>query len=231
MDSGQTLSPNTISIHTDRNFHSKSFDEYSSEYAHMWVDDAQMSIQIHQATSSLAALLQSWLFFGLLLSFLGCTIDTEELVSNGYVDLNRPAMHQHFARWQKKLCALPEVERQLAHREHNTLLKRASIQSDLFEDAAGSLEVNNEDFDLVSLSTKLLINTLSVMVDESFKFIYSTSSRPWVRRISKLSTWMSHWYHFNWLTWLYVSFSPSKRNGKRLINSYLQSNDHETYLQ
>jgi hypothetical protein len=74
---------------------------------------------------------------------------------------------------------LSPSRKRLAREGLQTLIKRASLKSEIFEEAADYFGANDERFDRVALSMKLLLNLLSAISDGAFSVIGPRSSGPW----------------------------------------------------
>ena len=75
------------------------------------------------------------------------------------------------------LARLSYKGRRIKQKCIRALLHRASLQGDVFDEAADYLGRNNDDFDRVILSIRLLISLLSATLDDTMQL--STHRNPY----------------------------------------------------
>ncbi|THC98295.1 hypothetical protein EYZ11_002228 [Aspergillus tanneri] len=151
-------------------------------------------------TTKLASFMQTSLFFELLAAFLNHEIVPSDFIRDGFINLNTDKMDRHFRRWRSTLSQLSRSAQNQAQELTRTLIGFAQYNSDLFEEVADHLG-EDEIFDRISLSVKLLINFLSEISDDSFSLIGpppSGISNSWLRNVVSRSM---HWHKTN-LFWL-----------------------------
>jgi hypothetical protein len=124
---------------------------------------------------SLATFLQSLLFFELLSAFLKRPnpINREDFVADGFIHLDQKSAHNHFRAWKADFSKLSHSQKQKTQEDINGLINVALWKSDIFEEAVDRLKANNEDFDRVALSVKLLISLLRSILDDTLSTVGS----------------------------------------------------------
>ncbi|KAK5652174.1 hypothetical protein OQA88_10817 [Cercophora sp. LCS_1] len=133
-----------------------------------------------KTTTALASFMQAWLFFELISVFLGFSVQPSDFVEEGFVNLDREIVHGHFRRWKANLWKLPYAEKKRVQQGLASIIPFALSKSDILEEAA-SLCGPDETFDRVALSTKLLANLLTALLNDTFS--QSTGIwAPWARR-------------------------------------------------
>ncbi len=167
-----------------------------------WSDDAVDLFHGCETIGSLTASLQSSLFFGLLSAFLERDIDRGDFVDEGFINSDREPVHKYFRGWQMRLSSLSYPQKRRAQEKVQVLINFASLNSDKFEEGAGYFE-DDENFDRVALSVKLLISLLSAVSDDTFSTIGPRSSEPWAPWVSHLASRIVPWNHSG-LFWLRV---------------------------
>lgn len=161
---------------------SKSF-AYSPQHKEFrWTDDAVDLFQGCETIGSLTAVFQCSLFFGLLSAFLECDIDRDSFANDGFIDCCGKPAHNYFRKWRTRLSRLSFIGKQRAHERAQALIDFASLSSDLFEEVSDHFK-EDENFNRVALSVRLLVNLLSAILDDAFSNISPRSSglwAPWV---------------------------------------------------
>ena len=164
------------------------FHSFPQLYGLSQTSNAADLIRSCETVSLLTSVFQSWLFFELISAFLGRDINWSDFVTEGYVDLYKERAYRWFEEWRAGLTSLSHSQKQLALESLTALIKQATLKSELFEDAVDYLGLNDETFDLVALSVKLLINLLSEILDDTFLVLGHQTSRSRVYRISSLAS-------------------------------------------
>lgn len=152
------------------------FEDFPQQNGVHRTDNAGNLVSSLQDITSLAAFLQSWLFFGLLSAFLEHEISRVDFVRGGFIDINQEAAHGYFREWRRMLSHLSYTQQKSKRERIRKLVQKASSKSGVFEEAADYLASKDELFDLVSLSAKLLISHLSAIADDTFLIINPRSS-------------------------------------------------------
>jgi hypothetical protein len=145
-----------------------------------WTDDSVDLGKSFQSISSLTSFLQSWLFFQLLSAFLDYPVDCNDFVTDGSINLDQKAVHDHFRLWKEKLWTRSYAKKRSAQLHIQAIIYFALSKSDVFEEAANVFGSRDEDFDCVALSVKVLISLLNSILDDTFS--RSTGLwAPWAR--------------------------------------------------
>ncbi|KAI9772984.1 MAG: hypothetical protein M1840_008866 [Geoglossum simile] len=153
-----------------------SFYDFPRHNGFIWTDDAVGLVRRCETIGSLTPLLQSWLFFELLSAFLECPVDRNDFVADGFIEISREPVHDHFRDWEARLWRRSYTGKRQAQRSIESLINFALWKIDIFEEAADLFGSRDEDFDRVALSVKLLISLLNSISDNMFSIIDSSSS-------------------------------------------------------
>jgi hypothetical protein len=160
-----------------------SFYDFPRHNGFLLTNDAVGLIRSCETIGSLTSFLQSWLFFELFSAFLERPIDRNDLVVDGYIEINRRPVHDHFQDWRTRLSRRSYTTKRQVQSSIERLINFALWKSDMFEEAADLFGSRDEDFDRVALSVKLLISLLNSISDDTFSIIGFRSSgylAPWI---------------------------------------------------
>jgi hypothetical protein len=147
---------------------SASFYNFPQHRGYAWEDRSDFLYQNFPSISSLASFLQSWLFFQLLSAFLDHPVDCDDFVTDTFIDLDRKAVHDHFRLWKKNLGRLSHDRKRSTQLHIEAVIHFALSKSDVFEEAANLFGSEDEDFDRIALSVKVLISLLNSILDDTF---------------------------------------------------------------
>ncbi|KAH0556008.1 hypothetical protein GP486_006049 [Trichoglossum hirsutum] len=146
-------------------------------------DDAKGLFAGCGTIGALTSLLQSWLFFELLAAFLERRdIDRNDFEAYGFVDIDQARVHGYFRDWRAGLSRRSYAGKQTARKRLERIIEFAMRKSEMFEEAADlfeSADADDEDFDRVALSVKLLIGLLISISDDTFSIFDSQPSAHW----------------------------------------------------
>ncbi|RYP48891.1 hypothetical protein DL768_005315 [Monosporascus sp. mg162] len=145
------------------------------------IDDAPSLRRSLPGISSLTSFLQSWLFFELLSAFLRHPLDRRDFVADGYINLDQESVHGHFDAWKRSLWKVSYARKRRIQKATEEIIDYAQTKVDVFEEAADTFRSEDDDFERVALSIKLLISLLTAVIDETF----STSSGVWAPWVYK----------------------------------------------
>lgn len=170
----------------------RSFDYFPQHNKFHWTDDAVDLFHSCETTDSLTAFLQCSLFFGLLSAFLERDIDRDDFVDEGFINSGKEPVHEYFQEWRMRLSRLPYLQKKRTQQKIRALINFASLNSDIVEEEAADYFEDDESFDRVALSVKLLISLLSAISDDTFSTISPRSSGPWAPWVSALASRIMH---------------------------------------
>ncbi|KAJ6436460.1 putative AC9 transposase [Purpureocillium lavendulum] len=148
------------------------------------------SLGLHFTTSSsLTSFMQSWLFFGLLRTFLRHPIPHTDFVSDGTINLGKQSVEDHFIRWKIELWRASYAMKRQAQYDAEAHISYALAKSEILEETAEALGQPTLEFGLIALSVKLLAGLLLTVLDDTL----AKSSGPWApwaikswRRLSRI---------------------------------------------
>jgi hypothetical protein len=164
----------------------RSFDYFPQHNQFRWADDAVDLFHGCETIGSLTAFLQCSLFFKLLSAFLERDIDREDFVDEGFIDSGKEPVHEYFQEWRMRLSWLSYLQKQRTQEKLHALINFASLNCDIFEETADYFG-DDENFDRVALSVKLLISLLSAISDDTFSTIGPRSPGLWAPWVSALA--------------------------------------------
>lgn len=172
---------------------------------------------------TVAAFMQSSLFFGLLAAFLNdnVALDPDDFTADGHIELNTTKADARFRRWRARCSLLGHSAQKQARAVIQSLITFASKNSEVFEEVADRFG-DDETFDRIALSVRLLINLLSEISNDTFALIGPPSGmwRNWARVI-----WSRPRNQYrNWIYWTKADSEMLEEHGWRYSNGSNDSN-------